>query len=661
MIYATDRAAGLLDQLENVTGDNGQWQARCPSHDDNRASLSVATGDDGRVLLHCQAGCATADIVGALNIKMKDLMPPSREFQRNGRSRSNGKSTIAETYDYCDADGNLLFQALRMEPKGFRQRRPDGNGGWVWSVKGCAVVPYRLPELLKSNDTIFVVEGEKDVHSIESIGLFATCNAAGAGKWKSGHAKYLANRNVVIFPDNDDSGRKHAQQVAKSLEGAASSIKVVELPSLNLKGDVSDWIEAHGDAAEPNVIAEQLREIVEGSQTWADNSSDRPQRQEQSYKERNDEEHEPPRELISYTRITSAELAEGDYALEYLIKDAMVAGQPLIIAGPQKVLKTSFLIDAAVSLASCGWFLGRLPVTRPCRVAVMTGESGLATIQETAIRVCQAAGKFLSDLDNLFWSPDLPKFGDHLHLEALETFLTADEIEVLFIDPAYLCMPGGDAGNIMVQGELLRSVSELCRGLGVTMVLAHHTKKHTGRDVYSPGELSDIAWSGFAEFARQWWLITRREEYEVGTGQHKLWLSVGGSAGHSALWAVDVNEGVRSDHSARTWEVELSKPHEAAEDAEQRKEASKGAAKQKQLESDIDAILKATASLEKCQGTKTGIRTATGINQSRFDVAFASAIRGKHLAEIDITKGNNRKYEGYRLADSETEIATEHP
>jgi len=365
------------------------------------------------------------------------------------------------------------------------------------------------------------------------------------------------------------------------------------------------------------------------------------------------------REPITYERITSKELANGDYELEYLIQDTMVKGQPMIIAGPQKVLKTSFIIDAAVSVATGGHFLGRLPVTRACRVAVMTGESGLATIQETAIRICAASGKFLCDLDNLIWSPDLPKFGDIFHLEALEKFLVDDAIEVLFIDPAYLCMPSSDAGNLMAQGELLRSVSEPCRKLGVTMVLAHHTKRNTGRDVHDPGELADIAWSGFAEFARQWLLINRREPYEPGTGDHKLWLSVGGSAGHSALWAVDVAEGVRSEFSERTWNVELSKPCEASKDAEQRKEATKAAAKKQRLDDDLKAVLKAVASLEKNQGTKTSIRTASGIPQGRFDVAFALAIREKHLTEIEITKGNNHKYEGYQLSDSEPEIALE--
>lgn len=128
--------------------------------------------------------------------------------------------------------------------------------------------------------------------------------------------------------------------------------------------------------------------------------------------------HEERQQEITYTRITSAELAEGDYSIEYAIEGAMVLGQPLVIGGPMKAMKTSILIDGAVSLASGGHFLGRLKVSKPYRVLVMSGESGLATIQETATRISLAANTKLAALENLIWSPDIPKFNSGIHLEA---------------------------------------------------------------------------------------------------------------------------------------------------------------------------------------------------------------------------------------------------
>ena len=358
------------------------------------------------------------------------------------------------------------------------------------------------------------------------------------------------------------------------------------------------------------------------------------------------------RKQVDFERLSSRELAKADYSLDYLIDNVLVAQQPLIIAGAQKTLKTSIIIDAAISLASGGFFLGKFKVQRACRVAVMTGESGLSTIQETASRICIAAKVWLDEQDNLVWSTSLPRFGDLDHLSALERFLVNDEIEVLAIDPAYLCLPSGDAGNLMAQGELLASVSQLCQQMGVTMILAHHTKKNTGRDPFDYPELADIAWSGFAEFARQWWLVGRRERYEPGTGEHRLWLSIGGSAGHGGLWALDIGEGTNQSPDGRHWAVDVMAASDAQSDAEERKDQSKKQQREERRETDAKALVDAMATLPDYQGTKTEIRAATGLNSTRFDPALALVIQRQEVASVEITKANNRVYPGYKLGES---------
>ena len=155
---------------------------------------------------------------------------------------------IVATYDYRDEQNELVMQVVRMEPKTFRQRRPDGNG-WDWKVKGVRVLPYRLPELLAAPAAVvYIVEGEKDADRLAALGLTATCNAGGAGKWGTAHAQFLRARRVVILPDNDEAGAKHAQKVLKSLKGVASDVRVINLPGLPDKGDVSDWLDAGGTA-----------------------------------------------------------------------------------------------------------------------------------------------------------------------------------------------------------------------------------------------------------------------------------------------------------------------------------------------------------------------------------------------------------------------------
>ena len=152
----------------------------------------------------------------------------------------------------------------------------------------------------------------------------------------------------------------------------------------------------------------------------------------------------------------------------------MTAGQPLILAGGKKNLKTNILLDAAISLASGSPFLGKLKVNRAARVAVMTGESGLATIQETCRRICRAKEKELRDISGLIISPDIPRAELVDHLDALEEFIRGDEIEILAIDPAYMCMPGDDAGNLFKQGTMLRELTAVCTKAGASLILAPH-------------------------------------------------------------------------------------------------------------------------------------------------------------------------------------------
>jgi DNA primase len=121
----------------------------------------------------------------------------------------------------------LVFQVVRYAPKDFRQRRPDGEGGWVWKA-ATRVVPYRLPEIqeaIASERPVFIVEGEKDVDNLAKLGVVATCNAGGAGKWHAEHAAHLKGADVIIVPDNDGPGRRHAESVAASLTGVAACVR----------------------------------------------------------------------------------------------------------------------------------------------------------------------------------------------------------------------------------------------------------------------------------------------------------------------------------------------------------------------------------------------------------------------------------------------------
>lgn len=254
--------AGALDKLRELPGfratGKNQWEARCPGHEDRKASLGISIGADDRILLHCFANCDLARILDGAGLSERDLFAPK------GNGAGHHEKKIVASYDYQDQAGNLVYQVVRFEPKDFRQRRPDGNGGWTWKLNGIPRVPYRLPELARATD-IFIVEGEKDAVTLHKIGLTATCNSGGAGKWTAELSKHFrSDQHVTILPDNDEPGKKHAQQVAASLHGTVASVKILDLAGLPAKGDVSDWLRGR-DQAE---AAEALCQMSDAAPEW---------------------------------------------------------------------------------------------------------------------------------------------------------------------------------------------------------------------------------------------------------------------------------------------------------------------------------------------------------------------------------------------------------
>jgi putative DNA primase/helicase len=239
-------AAAIASALGGARREGGGWRCLCPAHEDRDPSLSV-TESNGKILVICRAGCDQDAVIEAL--KDRGLWPEAK--------RTLGKSATA-TYDYRDADGSLRYQVVRYaNPKTFKQRRPDGADGWIWKTAGVEPLPYLLPELIKSGErVVFVAEGERDCDRLAALGEIASCNHGGAGKWSAKISPHFAGRDIVILPDNDEAGRAHAESVARSMKAAAKRVRVLALPSLPDKGDVSDWIAAGGTADELHRLAD---------------------------------------------------------------------------------------------------------------------------------------------------------------------------------------------------------------------------------------------------------------------------------------------------------------------------------------------------------------------------------------------------------------------
>lgn len=250
----------------------------CPFHDDHDPSFGVnlATG-----AWQCFTGCGSG---GALDYLMRRSGRSFKEVlivigDSLGLERPSGSTRDARDvfYPYRDAHGMLVYEAVRKRGKKFAQRRPDGKGGWVWDLKGVTRVLYNLPDLITRRDeTVYVVEGEKDADRLAGLGLLATTNSGGAKKWRPSYSDDLAGRDVVILPDNDEPGLRHAEMVAKSVVGKARSVRVVVLPGLGPKQDVSDWLDAGGDCDQLEALVAEVPQYEPGSLEMAPGGDGRP-------------------------------------------------------------------------------------------------------------------------------------------------------------------------------------------------------------------------------------------------------------------------------------------------------------------------------------------------------------------------------------------------
>ena len=322
-----------LPSIKWNSSDRGQ--ALCPFHDDHKASLSVNQATGQFKCFGCNKKGSVFDFYMARH--NVDYRTALNALAKEAGLITEPQRKIIKTYNYRNESGNLLFQTVRYEPKDFRQRRPDGKGGWIWNLEGVHLVPYNLPEISKSK-SILIVEGEKDVETLQGLGTIASTNAMGAGKWKPEYNQHFKDKNVAIIPDNDKVGRDHALQVAKNLKGIAESVKVIELPDLLEKEDVSDWI-ARGHTKK------ELIEIIKQAPEW----------------EESKEELKHHFNLIRASELLSNEELQTEWLWYEVLPDG---GLSLVVSKP-KVGKTTFSINLAIAVSKGDDFLGKKTTKGP--------------------------------------------------------------------------------------------------------------------------------------------------------------------------------------------------------------------------------------------------------------------------------------------------------
>jgi hypothetical protein len=227
-----------------------EYQALCPFHDDTDPSFNF-NNQNGAYYCH---GCGKKGGFFHFYAKINGH-DTKRDFPKIlkgiaadfGINSDKPKRRIIATYDYVDLQGNCLFQVCRMEPKSFRQRRPDGKGGWIYKdvfnkqKGGVDPILYNLPQVHQAQE-VLLVEGEKDVETLKDLGFVATTCPMGAKKWREAYNETLKGKDVVLIPDNDNEGRQYMAQVGAAIKDGVASLKWLEVPELPSKGDISDYI-----------------------------------------------------------------------------------------------------------------------------------------------------------------------------------------------------------------------------------------------------------------------------------------------------------------------------------------------------------------------------------------------------------------------------------
>jgi len=431
----------FLERLSGVRKTPAGWQACCPAHEDRKASLSVSLAED-RILIHCHAGCETAAILEKLDLKPKDLF-----LNPLPKTVKTGKPEVVATYDYRDEAGKILFQTVRFQPKDFRQRQPGPGGAWSWTLKGVKLVPYRLPEILKEL-SVFIVEGEKDVANLVAIGIPATCNPMGAGKWRDEWGPYFEGKEVAIIPDNDEPGRKHALDVARKLHSHAKSVKIVAIPETGGVKDVSDWLARGGNK-------EKLLAIAEKAPTWEPATKKKPE--------------------SKLKAITAADLEDKEFPpLKWAVPGLLTEGLT-ILAGRPKRGKSWLGLGLALAVASGGTALGKIKVERGDSLYLAL-EDNERRLQNRLSRIKDPEHRLPRRLHLVTDFPPLQLGGMAQLLKWLDEY---QETRLVIIDTLGRILPSakGNTNQFTDDYQFIGKLQKLAIDRGFALLIIHHIRK----------------------------------------------------------------------------------------------------------------------------------------------------------------------------------------
>jgi hypothetical protein len=430
---------------------------RCPFHDDKRSSLSLKIQDG---IWNCHAGCGKG---GILDFEKHFSNCDSETAWANISeicglpNRPMFASAPEAVYKYLDEDRKELFEKLRYAPKRFTQRARGADGQWVYTLADVRRVLYNLPEVITAN-AVAIVEGEKDADNLKAFGealckefpgtrFAATTNFDGAGKWKPEYSPYLAGKHVVIFPDNDSPGEEHARTVAASIFSYARSVRIVNLPGLDLHGDVSDYLQTR----QPKDLIAEIRK----TQHWKPQLGNL---------------------LIEAPHFLSAISPE----INWLVEDVIQRGANGFICSLPKVGKSWLAVDLALSLALGLPWVG-FDVRRPVKVALITREDNPALTRWRLDRLLAGKNRLKTELAERLYvnsREQSPEF----RLDKAE-LLAPMIAELKIVQPEFVLLDvfnilhSADENDNTEMRQILELLNRLQREVGCAIGAIHHFNK----------------------------------------------------------------------------------------------------------------------------------------------------------------------------------------
>ncbi|MGB1527463.1 MAG: AAA family ATPase [Candidatus Puniceispirillaceae bacterium] len=443
----------------------------------NRGSKSVNLRNGTWFDFENNEGGGVIDLVkhheGATLSGLPELLERKFGIPKQAQASIQPGKYMSKVYDYIDEDGEVIYQVVRYEPKTFRQRRPDGNGGWLWNMQGVTPVPYNLHLMqAKPDKPVFIVEGEKCADALTALGAVAVTSHGGAKKWSPELNKHFTGRKVIILPDADQAGQDHADMVISQLHGVAEEIKRVDLPGLSGKQDVHDWLKNGGTSAELGRLVGVADPIVFNQVKTEKNNT---------IYSLHETDHDPDvfeTYDINYLRSMPP--------VEFVVDQMFTRHGLAVVYGEPGAGKSFIAIDLALSIAyGKPW---HEHAVEQGAVLYIAGE-GVGGLGKR-VKAWQAHHGLTGAAD-FHVLPTAVKFRDTGDVEKLMRTIDALDkpFKAVFIDTVARALLGGDENSATDIGLFVDACDAVKRHTGSAVIAIHHSGKDSSRGMRGSSSL----------------------------------------------------------------------------------------------------------------------------------------------------------------------------